>query len=178
MEKLTITGVVAEIIYYNEDNGYTVFELHADDGDEFTATGYTANLCEGEQIAITGNWINHPEYGEQFKIEYYKSLLPTKAQDILRYLSSGVVKGIRAATAKKLVNAFGEETLVIMLKDPMRLAEIKGISKAKAQKISESFMEIQAMQSIVMFLQQYNVSANMAMKVYKLFGANAVEEIK
>ncbi len=178
MEKLTITGVVAEIIYYNEDNGYTVFELHADDGDEFTATGYTANLSEGEQIAITGNWTNHPEYGEQFKIEYYKSLLPTKAQDILRYLSSGVVKGIRAATAKKLVNAFGEETLNIMLREPMRLAEIKGISKSKAEKISQSFMEIQAMQSIVMFLQQYNVSANMAMKVYKLFGANAVEEIK
>ena len=178
MEKLTITGVVAEIIYYNEDNGYTVLELHADDGDEFTATGYTANLTEGEQIAITGNWTNHPEYGEQFKIEYYKSLLPTKVQDILRYLSSGVVKGIRAATAKKLVNAFGEETLNIMLKDPMRLAEIKGISKSRAEKISESFMEIQAMQSIVIFLQQYNVSANMAMKVYKLFGANAVEEIK
>ncbi len=178
MEKLTITGVVAEIIYYNDDNGYTVFELKSDDGDEFTATGYTANLNEGEQIAITGNWTVHAEYGEQFKIEYYKSLLPTRVQDILRYLSSGVVRGIRAATAKKLVNAFGEETLNIMLKEPLRLAEIKGISVAKAQKISESFLEIQAMQSIVMFLQQYNVSANMAMKVYKLFGANAVEEIK
>jgi len=178
MEKITIIGTVAEIIYYNDENGYTVFEIESDSHEEFTVTGYTVNLSEGEQISVTGNWTVHPDYGEQFRIEYYKTVLPTKAQDILRYLSSGVVYGVRCATAKKIVNAFGEESLNIMLKDPLRLSEIKGISVKKAEKIGESFREIQAMQSIVMYLQIYNVSANLAVKIYKQFGSDAVEKIK
>lgn len=178
MEKITINGSVAEIIYYNDENGYTVFEMESDAKDEFTATGYTVNLSEGEQISVTGSWVVHPDYGEQFKIEYYKTLLPTKAQDILRYLSSGVVYGVRAATAKKIVNAFGEDSLNVMMSEPLRLASIKGISLKKAEKIGESFREIQSMQSIVMYLQMYNVSANLAIKIYKQFGSDAVDKIK
>ena len=178
MEKVTVNGVVLEIIFYNDDNGYTVFEFEEESGEQFTAVGYTANLSEGEQINITGNWVMHPDYGEQLKIEYYKTVLPTEEQDILRYLSSGVVYGVRAATAKKLVEAFGTDTFDVMMNSPAKMASIKGISLKKAEKISESFCEIQAMQSIVMFLQQYNVSANMAVKVYRIFGADAVEDIK
>ncbi len=178
MEKINITGTVVEIIYYNDENGYTVFEMESNSNDEFTATGYTVNLTEGEQISVTGAWVTHPDYGEQFKIEYYKTVLPTKAQDILRYLSSGVVYGVRGATAKKIVNSFGEDALNVMLTDPLRLAEIKGISLKKAEKIGEAFREIQAMQNIVMYLQMYNVSANLAVKIYKQFGSDAVDKIK
>lgn len=175
---LTITGVVEEIIFHNDDNGYTVFVLNSEDNDEIVLTGYTVNLSEGERISAQGDWVVHPDYGEQFKVEYYKTLLPTKAQDILRYLSSGVVHGVRLATAKKLVDAFGEETLNIMLEEPLRLAEIKGISPKKAVKIGDSFKEIQAMQGIVTFLQRYNISANLAIKVYKLYGSDSVGIIK
>ncbi|MBP3361893.1 MAG: ATP-dependent RecD-like DNA helicase [Clostridia bacterium] len=178
MDKLTISGAAVEIIFHNDENGYTIFDFESDTGELITVVGYTANLAEGEQLTVTGSWVVHPEYGEQFKMEYYKTLLPTEEQDILRYLSSGVVYGVRAATAKKLVMAFGKETLDIMLSSPERLAEIKGISPKRAAKIGESFREIQAMQSIVMFLQQYNVSANLAVKIYKIFGGDAVSEIK
>jgi len=155
-----------------------VFEFEEDGGEQFTVVGYTANISDGEQICATGSWVMHPDYGEQFKMEYYKTVLPTEEQDILRYLSSGVVYGVRAATAKKLVEAFGADTFKIMLNEPQKMAELKGISPKKAEKIGESFREIQAMQSIVMFLQQYNVSANMAVKVYRILGSDAVQEIK
>lgn len=178
MDTITVTGVVTDIIYYNDNNGYTVFELDGDDGNFIVAVGYTAELAEGEHIALTGSWTVHPEYGEQFKAEYYKTLMPSEEEDIIRYLSSGVVYGVRAATAKSLVKAFGRDTLNIMLTNPEKMASVKGISFKRAQKISDSFKEIQSMQSIVMFLQQYNVSANMGIKIYKEFGPDAVDIIK
>ena len=178
MDNITITGVVEEIIYYNDENGYTVFVLNVEDKDFITVTGYTANINEGESIQATGNWVMHSEYGQQFKLEYYKTVLPTKSNDILRYLSSGIVYGVRAATAKKLVQAFGEETLNVMLNDPLRMSSIKGISEKKAFKIHESFSEIQSLQNIVMFLQKYNISANLAIKVHKMYGADSVDYVK
>jgi len=179
MDTVNQTGIVTDIVYYNSDNGYTVFEFESDEAkDIITAVGYTVELKEGEHISVTGKWIVHPQYGEQLKVESYETLMPSEEEDILRYLSSGVVYGVRAATAKNLVNAFGKDTLNIMLTNPEKMACVKGISVKRAYKIHESFKEIQAMQSIVMFLQQYSISANMGMKVYKEFGPDAVDIIK
>lgn len=173
-----VEGNVVEIVYTNPENGYTVCEIDSREEGMFTATGYMPYLSEGERIVITGMWVTHPEYGEQFKAEFYESVLPTEDDAVVRYLSSGIVPGIREATAIKLVEHFGGEVLNIMLTDPVRLSEIKGISRKKAEKIGEDFANLQSVQGIVMFLQQYKVSANKAIKVHQVLGTNAVELIK
>lgn len=175
---ITVRGIIEDIVYKNEDNGYTVCFVESETEGGFTAVGYMATVSVGQSVALTGAWVEHPDYGEQLKLEYYEILLPTEEESIIKYLSSGVVSGVRAATAKKLVDRFGKDTLNVMLHEPLKLAEIKGISKEKARKIGESFYKIQAVQNIVMFLQQYNVSANMAIKVNKILGDHAVERIK
>lgn len=177
-EIFQLTGTVTEIIYTNSENGYTVCDIDSAEEGLFTATGYMPYLSEGENIRITGCWVTHPEYGEQFKVSYYESVLPKDEDAILRYLSSGIVPGIREATAKKLIEHFGGEVLGIMMDEPERLSEIKGITKEKAKKIGDEFTKLQAMQNIVMFLQQYNISANLAMRVHQMLGQNAVERIK
>lgn len=173
-----VEGNVIEIVYQNPENGYTVAEIDSMEEGLFTATGYMPFLSDGERIALTGMWVSHPEYGEQFKAEYYESILPTDEDAILRYLSSGIVPGIREATAIKLIENFGDEVLNIMLNFPERLSEVKGISKRRALKIGEDFQNLQSVQGIVMFLQQYRVSANMAVKVHQALGTEAVEKIK
>lgn len=176
--KETVRGSVIEIVYSNPENGYTVCEIDSEQEGIFTATGYLPCLNEGERVELMGTWVTHPEYGEQFKVEYYETVLPTDEDAVLRYLSSGIVPGIREATATKLVEYFGSDVLNIMRTEPIRLSEIKGISKKKAEKIGEDFANLQAMQGIVMFLQQYKISANMAVKVHQTLGTNAVELIK
>lgn len=177
-EIITITGTVEEIIYSNPDNGYTVCGIDSAEEGLFTATGYMPFISEGESVALSGNWTTHPDYGEQFKAEYYETVMPSDEESILKYLGSGIIPGIREATAKKLINHFGCDILNIMLNEPARLAEIKGISKEKAAKIGAAFCELQSMQNIVMFLQQYNISANMAVKIHNALGANSVDMIK
>lgn len=178
METVTVTGIVEEIIYANPDNGYTVCDIESKEEGLFTATGYMPYVSEGESVSMSGSWTTHPEYGEQFKVAYYESVLPTDEESILKYLSSGVVSGIREATAKKLIERFGTDILQILLTEPERISEIKGISKKRALEIGKSYRELQSMQSVVMFLQQYNVSANMAVKVHNILGTNAVNTIK
>lgn len=177
-ENITITGTVYEIIYQNAENGYTVCEIDSPTDGLLTATGYMPYLGEGENISVTGTWGNHPEYGEQFRVIHYETILPEDEDAILDYLSSGIVYGIRTATAKKIVDKFGSDTLNILLTDPMRLAEIKGISEAKAEKIGKSYLELQSMQSILMFLRQYNISTNLAIKIHQSLGSDAVNIIK
>lgn len=178
MNTVTVCGVIEEIIYSNPDNGYTVCDVNSNEEGLFTATGYMPYVSEGESVSLSGVWTTHPDYGEQFRVDYYETVLPTDEESILKYLSSGVIRGIREATAKKLVDRFGTDILQILLEEPERIAKIKGISREKAQKIGDSYRELQSMQSIVMFLQQYNVSANMAVKVHNILGAGAVNSIK
>ncbi len=174
----TITGTVVEIIYTNEENGYTVCEVQNKEDGLFTATGYLPYVSEGENIEMTGKWTMHPEYGEQFAALTYKTVLPTDENAILLYLSSGIIPGIRAATAKKIVDAFGEDAFNILLNFPERLSEIKGITKAKALGFSQEFQRLQSVSGIVMFLQQFGISAKLATLVHRTLGADAVEKIK
>lgn len=177
-EIITVTGTVEEIIYSNPENGYTVCGVDSTEEGLFTATGYMPFISEGESVALSGNWVTHPDYGEQFKAQYCETVLPSDEESIIKYLGSGIITGIREATAKKLVAHFGCDVLKIMLSEPERLSEIKGISREKAKKIGASFSELQSMQNVIMFLQQYSVSANMAVKVHNALGANAVNLIK
>lgn len=177
-EQIKLNGTVVEIIFSNTDNGYTVCELESSDGDLITVTGYMPYLIEGEALSITGTWTAHPEYGDQLKVVYYETVTPSDEQSILQYLSSGVVSGIGASTAKKIVDRFGNDALNILLTEPVRLSEIKGISEKKARKMGESYLQLQSMQGIVMFLQQYHISSTMAMRIHKTLGDHAVDMIK
>lgn len=174
MECVTINGTVEEIIYSNPDNGYIICDIHTDDNDLVTATGSMPGLSEGEYIRLSGTWTTHPNYGEQIKVIEYSVVTPTDEQSILKYLSSGVIPGIRAATAKKLVKAFGADTLNVLLTEPQKIAEIKGISKANADRMSAAYAEMQSMQTIVMFLQRYNISPSLAVKIQLSLGSDAV----
>ena len=177
-ESITIVGKIYGIIYQNDSNGYTVCEIDSLSDGLFTATGYMPYATEGEAVSLTGVWTVHHDYGEQFKIISYETIMPTDESAILEYLSSGIIYGIRAATAKKIVERFGDETLNIMLTDPLRLSEIKGISAARAQKIGKSYLELQSMQSIVMFLHQYSLSPSLAVKIHRALGSDAIGQIK
>jgi exodeoxyribonuclease V alpha subunit len=129
-------------------------------------------------LKVTGKWVVHPDYGEQLKVELYEKLMPQTVDAIQKYLASGVIKGIRQATAEKIVKKFGEDSLNIIQFKPQRLAEIKGISLEKAYKIGQSFNDQQGIRNVIMFFQEYGISPVYSTKIYKKFGDRAIEEIK
>ncbi|WP_094548949.1 ATP-dependent RecD-like DNA helicase [Petroclostridium xylanilyticum] len=173
----TIEATVEEIVFVNEGNGFTVCDINYNK-ELVTAVGYMPYLSVGETVKLVGNWVTHHDYGEQFKVEYYERVLPCTVAMIQKYLASGVIKGIREATAQKIVDKFGEKTLEIIENEPERLAEIKGISVKRAAEIGQSFWEQREVRKVVMFLQQYGVTPNYAVKVYKKFGNDAIDQIK
>jgi len=171
-------GTVEEIIYQNEDNGYAIFDLDANDAGLITCVGTVPFLKCGEILIVSGTWVTHKSYGEQLKVAFFQRIEPESKDAILTYLSSGIVRGIGKATAEKIVDRFGEESLRVIVDAPERLAELKGITVEKAMKISENYMAVSEKEQLVLFLQKYGISANYAVKVYDLFGKRAVELIK
>jgi len=176
-ELLEISGQVEHIIFQNEDNGYTVCELSTEDEDYITAVGIMPFLSAGESITAMGKWELHASFGRQFKVEYYEKQLPTNAASILKYLSTRAVKGIGPKTAEKLVEKYGDDTFDVIEHHPEWLAEIHGITMAKAQAISESFRENFGMRSVMMFCRDYFGPAT-AVKVYKKWGGASVDIIR
>lgn len=171
-------GSVYEVIYSNEENGYAVFDFDANDTGLITCVGYIPYIKAGEMLIVSGRWTNHASYGEQLKIEHFERIEPTGKDEILTYLSSGVVRGVRKSTAEKMVDRFGEETLRVIVDTPERLAEIKGISISKAMEIQKAYMEIFDREQLILFLQKYKITPNFAMKIYDTFGVNAVSMIQ
>ena len=162
-------GYVEHIIYRNEENTYTVFEVHCEDG-ILTCTGFPPAISGGESCIVTGETVQHAVYGEQFKVDTYRVIPPENSQAMLRYLSSGAVKGIGQALAARIVKRFGNETLRIMDEEPERLAEIKGISERKAREIAAFMAEKRALRDAMLFLQQYGVTNRVALKIWKTYG--------
>ena len=138
-ELVTITGVVEYITFQNTENGYTVLDFSSD-GELYTATGNAGSLYCGEKVTLIGTWIVHPTFGKQFKIENCRREMPETAGEMLSYLSSGIIKGVKEKTAAKIVEAFGDESFYVIEKYPERLATIKGISSEKAREISREFV--------------------------------------
>ena len=171
-------GTVDEIIYMNEDNGYAIFDLEDADEGLITCVGTVPYIKCGEILVVCGKWVNHPNYGEQLKIEYFERIEPDSKDAILNYLSSGIIKGIGPKMAEKIVDMFGNEALHVIADTPERLAKIKGISHERAIKINESYMVVQEKEHLIMFLQRFGVSPGYAIKVYDILGKNAVEKIK
>lgn len=162
-------GYVEKIVYRNEENGYTVLSLSQEE-DEITCVGIFPVISEGEYIEVTGSVTEHAIYGEQVKAESYQVKEPEDALSMERYLGSGAIKGIGSALAARITKKFKMDTFRIIEEEPERLAEVKGISEKKAREIALQFEEKREMRSAMMFLQQYGISNNMAVKIYQEYG--------
>ena len=169
-----IKGTVEEITFYNEENGYTVAEILSD-GEGVTIVGNFPQIAVGSQIEATGEWVIHQSYGRQFKVQTLTETLPQDAAGILRYLSSGIIKGVRAATAEKIVKAFGAESFDVIENDLERLSSVKGISRPMARKIQRSFIEKFASRKTIADLKEKGLTQKEAFDAYKFFRENATE---
>ncbi len=168
MEK--ITGYVEHIVFRNEENGYTVFQMECDEG-EVTCVGTFHYISEGEFMDVEGEYVNHTVYGSQLKVYNHKVKAPEDRISIERYLGSGAIKGVGAALAGRIVKKFGEDTFRIIEEEPERLAEIKGISERKACEIAEQVENKKDMRKAMIFLQTYGITTSLAVKIYKYYGA-------
>ena len=169
MEMDNITGYVDHIVYQNSDNGYTVMTLVAE-GEEVTCVGMCKGLGQGENISAEGEYIEHPVYGRQFKIQTYETVAPTDRVGMERYLGSGAIRGVGEALAARIVKKFGEDTFRIIEEEPERLAEVKGISERKAQEIAVQMEEKKDLREALVYLQQYGISNTLAVKIYNTYG--------
>ncbi len=174
---MELTGEVEDIIYQNEVNSYTIARFETSD-EETTIVGYLPFISKGDSLKVIGNYVQHKDYGEQFKVTTFEKLMPRTAIAVQKYLASGNIKGVGEVTAKRIIKKFGENTINIINHDPIRLAEVKGISEEKAIKIAESFIENQEMWQIVGFLERFNIGAEHAKKVYEKFGIDSIEKIE
>lgn len=174
---MEITGEIISIIYRNEINSYTIAELETEE-ELITVVGYLPFIDAGDTLKLIGKYVEHKDYGRQFKIDTFEKLMPKTLGALERYLAKGKIKGIGEATAKRIIKKFGEETIHIFKYEPERLAEVRGISAKKAIEIAESFIESWEVWQIVGFLDKFGIGAEHAKKVYDLYGTNAIEEIE
>lgn len=172
-----LSGAVEKITYRNEGNSYTVAEVKVGK-EQITVVGTLPFLNEGDEAVFYGEYTVHPSYGQQFKAESFERRVPQNAAAVLRYLSSGAVKGIGPSTAEKIVEKFGADALEILQNSPRDLATIKGISLAKAMSLSEEYNKQYGVRDIMMFLSKYGVSPDRALRIFRRFGAESVEIIK
>ncbi|HAN44634.1 MAG TPA: ATP-dependent RecD-like DNA helicase [Ruminococcaceae bacterium] len=172
-----LEGTVENIIYRNDESGYTVMELS--DGEQlFTVVGVLLGIDIGELLKVTGKFATHPTYGYQIKASLIERTLPSSANAIGKYLSSGAIKGIGPSTALKLVEQFGDKTLEIIESSPEKLTIIKGISKAKAIKISEEYRRLFGIRTVMLFLSKYGIDTATSIRVWRLWGMSAPDAIK
>lgn len=171
------TGIIDEIIYYNDENGYTVGILETDD-DIITFTGTFSNPTQGENLKIIGNWAFHRRYGKQFEVESFELIRPDTLDGIRKYLSSGLIKGIGKSTANKIVELFGDKTLEIMQYQPQRITEVEGIGEKKADIIIESYREQIELKEIMIYLQKYGISPAYSVKIYRRYGTDTIKNVK
>lgn len=173
---ITIEGTIEEVIFRNESNGYTVAILESTD-DVATIVGYIPFVNIGETIKVEGEWMNHPNYGEQIKIENVSTVVPATLNGIEKYLSSGLIPYIGPKTAKKIVERFGMDSLDIIEFNPEKLKEIDGIGDKKVEKILEAFQEQRELRDIMVFLQQYDITPSYGVRIYKKYGNDTVKII-
>ena len=170
-----LQGTIAAVVYQNYDNGYSVLRLSLDNGQTATVVGTIPLPCMGERLMVTGKWSTHSSYGRQFEAEFLERMMPQSANEILTYLSGRVIKGIGPRIAAKIVQRFGEDTLRIMEREPERLAEVSGITDKRALEIGEEFRLQVGMRSLLEFFALHHLSAELAVKTYKLYGETAMD---
>lgn len=174
---MELKGDLTEIIYQNELNSYTIAVFETED-EEITIVGYLPFIHIGDSLSLVGKFVTHQDYGRQFKIENFEKIMPTSLASLERYLGNGAIKGIGPATAKKIIDKFGEETIHVFKFEPEKLSQIKGITKSKAILMAEEFNENWELWQIVGFLEKFGIGVQNARNVFKELGANAIEEIQ
>lgn len=178
-ERVTVEGSVDAVIFQNEENGYTVLLLRVDGEDEpVTVVGCIPCAAAGEGMIVTGVWVNHPVHGPQLSAESVERRLPQEEEDIVSYLSSGILKGIGPATARRLVERFGTDTLRVLEEEPERLKTIKGITAKKAVELSEAFRALTGLRQVMEFLARYDLPVYLAMAVQRTYGDNALQMLR
>ncbi len=173
---IRIEGEIEDIIYQNDENGYTVCAIEWEN-EPVTMVGILPSLMVGDAVAAMGEWVNHPTYGKQFKVSYFEKSMPADEKSMLRYLSSRSVKGIGPALAKRIVDRFGESSFDVLENNPDLLSDIQGISMRKAREISQNFREQFGVRNIMMFFSGY-FGMTTSVRIYKRWGNHAVDLVK
>lgn len=172
-----ITGIVEEVTFQNEANGFTVLDL-AMENELLTVVGVLPGVSAGETVNLTGNYTTHPSFGRQFKATGFTRCMPETTEQIYKYLASGVIRGIGPKKAMTIVEHFGEDTLDVLENEPERLASLKGISKDQAEAMGEDFKKQYAMRTVMLGLEKYGFSPAECVRIFKKMGINAVEKIE
>ena len=176
-EQEKLSGSVESIIYANEENGYTILDFGTDQNELVTLVGTIPYVAEGDELTVYGKWVHNPKYGRQFQVQQFEKRLPSDAAAILRYLSSGAVKGIGPKKAQKLVELFGEDTFDVIENHPDWMAQIPGISHRMAGEISEEFARQAGIRSAMMFFRDF-FGAALTVRIYKAWGSAAVDRAR
>lgn len=174
---MELTGIIEDIIYKNEANGYTIATFQMESS-ETTVVGYLPFIQKGDSLKVIGKFVTHPDYGDQFKVETFEKIMPQTLDALEKYLANGLIKGIGPATAKKIVKKFGEATVEVLKVNPEELTQIKGITDKKAKEISESFIENWDLWQIVGFLEKFGLGTASAMSIYKKLGPNTINLVQ
>ena len=179
---MEITGVVERTTFQNEENGFTVAKLtRTDSKDEtelITIVGYLSGVKSGETLRLYGDWIDHPAYGRQFSVDYFETVAPVTKEGVEKYLGSGLIKGIGPATARKILETFGLDTLDLIERQPERLQEVPGIGPHKARRIIEALAETKKMRQVMLFLRGAGVTTGLAGKIYRFFGNDTIRVLQ
>ncbi|MBO5928741.1 MAG: ATP-dependent RecD-like DNA helicase [Clostridia bacterium] len=173
----TLSGIVERVVFHNEENGWTVLELAAEE-ELHKVVGVLPATHAGEQLKLTGSWVEHPKFGRQFRAQSCEHHLPTDTDAVFRYLASGAIKGIGPVTASALVQAFGEDTLRVIEEEPERLAKVKGITARRAGEIAKEYREQFGLREIILAFSGYGLTQSEALRCWKRWGASAVETIR
>ena len=177
-ERSTIEGTVENVVFQNEENGYTVLSLLTDQGEVVTVVGCIPFAAAGESMTVTGVWVNHPTYGVQMTAELVERRMPQDEEGIICYLASGVLKGVGPATATRLVDKFGADTLRIIEEEPEKLTTLKGITSKKAMEISAAFRSLTGLRRVMEFLSRYDLPVTLAMGLLRAYGDETLEKLK
>ena len=174
----SLRGTVSRITYQHPETHYTVARLDIDGAPGVTVVGGIYPISEGEEIKVFGAWKTHPRYGQQFQVQHWEKIDPATVEGIERYLGSGLIKGIGPVYAKRLVAAFGLDTLRVLSDEPLRILEVDGIGEVRARRIMAAWQEQRGMQDVMIFLQGHGVSASLALKIYRAYGAETVVRVE
>lgn len=177
-ERCTVEGTVQSVVFQNEENGYTVLSLLTEQGEVVTVVGCIPYAAPGEGMTVTGVWITHPLYGPQITCEQVERRMPWEEEEIVSYLASGILKGVGQATAERLVERFGTDTLRVLEEEPERLSQIKGITAKKAMELSKAFRELTGLRRTMEFMARYDLPVHLAVQAHRVYGAQALQRLR
>ena len=172
-----LTADVEDVVFFNEETDYIVLDMSIDDS-LFTAVGNMGDVREGERLTMYGDYITSTKYGKQFKVEAFERTLPQDVTSIRKYLGSGVIKGVGPAMAKKIVDAFGENTLEVLENDPVQLSSIKGIHADRAKQIGMEFHNITGLRKVMTFFSKYSIPHYVISAAWKLYGTDLIRAVE